>query len=101
MTSTGEVASATTAAVHLQTLGDSLQKRGLHARVGRTSGGLPQLIVVSTVVPTLSEVVFAAQGQGAWWFWWPWAERIAPVGELGTAVTRICRVLAPARRPQD
>ncbi|MEV6981969.1 hypothetical protein AB0M95_12015 [Sphaerisporangium sp. NPDC051017] len=100
MTSIGEVAgaaTAVTAVAHLQALGDSLQARGLHARVGETSGGIPQLIVVSTAVPTLSEVVFAAQGEGTWWFWWPWAERIAPVHELPTAVARVCGVLTPPR----
>ncbi|GII65785.1 hypothetical protein Skr01_58700 [Sphaerisporangium krabiense] len=101
MTAAGEVAGATTATAHLQALGDSLRARGLHARVGETSGGLPQLIVLSTAAPSLSEVVFAARSDGSWWFWWSWAERIAPVEELATAVTRVCGVLTPAGRARE
>ncbi|GAA3807097.1 hypothetical protein GCM10022226_29050 [Sphaerisporangium flaviroseum] len=88
----------TTAITHLQELGDHLQARGLHVRVGTTSNGIPQLIVVSTTVPTLSEVIFAAPRQGSWWYWWSWAERIASVDELPTTVTRVCQALTPVRR---
>ncbi|WP_214416876.1 hypothetical protein [Sphaerisporangium fuscum] len=96
MTTTDKVANATTATAHLQALGEVLQSRGLHVRVGATAGGLPQLIVISTAVPTLSEVILAAQRDGRWWFWWSWAERIAPIDDMATAVTQICRALTPA-----
>ncbi|MEU8272246.1 hypothetical protein AB0B89_34480 [Sphaerisporangium sp. NPDC049002] len=104
MTTTDKVASATTASTHLtatahlHALGEALQGRGLYVRVGATDGGLPQLIVVSTGVPTLSEVIFAAQRQGTWWFWWSWAERIAPVDDLSTTEARIRQALTPADR---
>ncbi|WP_405151618.1 hypothetical protein OG589_21210 [Sphaerisporangium sp. NBC_01403] len=107
MTTTDKVASATTAGepgtdqtatAHLQALGEALQARGLYVRVGATAGGLPQLIVISTVVPTLSEVIFAARRQGTWWFWWSWAERIAPVDDLATTEARIRQALTPPDR---
>jgi hypothetical protein len=97
MTTTDRVANATTAAIHLRELGELLQAQGLHVRVGETRGGLPQLIVISTTVPTLSEVIFATQREENWWFWWSWAERIAPVDDMPTAVTRIRDMLTPAR----
>jgi hypothetical protein len=53
--------------------------------------------VISTTVPTLSEVIFATQREENWWFWWSWAERIAPVDDMPTAVTRIRDMLTPAR----
>jgi hypothetical protein len=98
MTTTDQVESVTTATAYLHELGQSLQARGLHVRVGPTSSGVPQLIVVSTSVPTLSEVIFAARSEGSWWFWWSWAERIAPVDDTPATVTRICHMLTPARR---
>ncbi|GII76898.1 hypothetical protein Sru01_18800 [Sphaerisporangium rufum] len=94
---TGQVTVPAVAAAHLQDLGEQLRARGLHVRLGDTAGGLPQLIVISTAVPTLSEVVFAARGGGRWWFWWSWAERIAPVEDMPAAVALICRALTPRR----
>ncbi|MGH3067266.1 MAG: hypothetical protein ACRDMI_01615 [Streptosporangiaceae bacterium] len=32
----------------------------------------------------------------AGWFWWPWADRIAPVTDVGTAADTIVRVLCSA-----
>ncbi len=99
MTTADKVDDSTTATAHLRELGDLLLARGLHVRVGPTPSGLPQLIVISTMVPTLSEVIFAAPRKDRWWFWWSWAERIAPVDDLSTTVTRICQALTPASRP--
>ncbi|MFC6086674.1 hypothetical protein [Sphaerisporangium aureirubrum] len=89
---------ATAAARHLHLLGDHLQTRDLHTRVGSTHSGLPQLILVRTAVPTLSEIVYAAERAGTWWFWWSWAEPIAPVTDLTTAITRIHRLFASGAR---
>lgn len=94
---TGQVDTATTATAHLHSLGELLERRGLHVRLGTTPGGLPQLIVVSMAVPTVSEVIFASQRQGTWWFWWSWAERISPVDDLPTASARICHAVLPVR----
>ncbi|MFC7383840.1 hypothetical protein [Sphaerisporangium rhizosphaerae] len=98
MATADKVMSAATAADHLRRLGDLLRARGLHVRVGETRGGVPQLIVVSTSVPTLSEVIFAARAEESWWFWWAWAERIAPVDDPQTAATHVCQALRPAPR---
>ncbi|WP_248964877.1 hypothetical protein [Sphaerisporangium perillae] len=101
MATTDKVASAATAATHLRRLGELLRTRGLHVRVGATPGGLPQLIVISTAVPTLSEVIFAARRGESWWFWWSWAERIAPVEDLNATAARICHALTPSPRRHD
>ncbi|GGL10155.1 hypothetical protein Sme01_32480 [Sphaerisporangium melleum] len=91
------VATTATAADHLWRLGELLRTRGLHVRVGATAGGVPQLIVISMTVPTLSEVIFAARGGDHWWFWWSWAERIAPVTDTQAAVALVCDALRPRR----
>jgi len=40
----------------------------------------------------LAETVMAA----AEWFWWPWADRIAPAADVAAAADAIARVLALA-----
>lgn len=42
-----------------------------------------------------AEDVYAWRGQdGTWWYWWPWAERIAATEDLPAAVDRIEHALA-------
>ncbi|MFC4532876.1 hypothetical protein [Sphaerisporangium dianthi] len=101
MATADKVASAATATDHLRRLGELLRARGLHVRVGVTDGGVPQLIVVSTTVPTVSEVIFAARGGDQWWYWWSWAERIAPVEDPHATAARICHAMTPSPRRPD
>jgi len=52
------------------------------------------LHVVNPAAPRLAEDVYVGRSQdGLWWFWWPWAERIAPGKEVGTAAAMIAKVL--------
>ena len=41
----------------------------------------------------ITEFIYAAPEDGAWWFWWSWEslERIVPVGEVSVAVDKIAR----------
>jgi hypothetical protein len=69
--------------------------RGFTAQ-GAQSGRYPCVLVAHGSVPQLSETVYAAPADdGTWWFWWSWADRIAPIGKAETAAFKIAYVLAP------
>jgi hypothetical protein len=53
--------------------------------------------VINPEAATLTELISAAPLDGAWWFWWSWAERITPVNEVASATQRIQYVLTPAK----
>jgi hypothetical protein len=55
--------------------------------------GYPFLTVTNREVGWLSEVVFAAPADGEPWFWWSFAERIAPVTDVRDAADAVARVL--------
>jgi len=79
----------------LEGLAAELTKHGLMTRLMAPVGGVPSLHVVNPVVSRLAEDVYVGRTQdGLWWFWWPWAERIAPGDQLGTAAAVIARVLS-------
>ncbi|HET9897030.1 MAG TPA: hypothetical protein VFQ44_19015 [Streptosporangiaceae bacterium] len=78
----------------LEVLGEELAKRGLRTTVVSLSGRVPSLHVVNPTAARLAEDVYVGRSQdGLWWFWWPWAERIAPGDEAGEAAAVIARVL--------
>ena len=60
-----------------------------------TPGGrVPSLHVVNPAVSRLAEDVYVGRSQdGQWWFWWPWAERIARDDAVAEAAAAIARVL--------
>ena len=49
----------------------------------------PHLAITNRAHKALTENIYAAEG----WFWWGWAERIAPVTEITQAAGVIMRVL--------
>jgi hypothetical protein len=55
----------------------------------RSAGRRPHLHITNRDAAVLTENIYAADG----WFWWGWAERIAPVDDLATAVAAIAQVL--------
>ncbi len=56
---------------------------------------MPSLHVVNPAAAALAEDVYAGPGRdGQWWFWWSWAERIAPGADVAAAATQIRRVLS-------
>ena len=87
---------AGTARSHLEPLAEALSKRGLLASVTRIGDGPSFIDVVNREAPDLAESIFAAQTGGDWWFWWSWAERIAPATDIEPTADRIARVLASA-----
>jgi hypothetical protein len=79
----------------LECLAEELAKHGLVTRLLTPTGRVPSLHVVNPAVSRLAEDVYAGRSQdGLWWFWWPWAERIAPGDQLATAAAQIARVLS-------
>jgi hypothetical protein len=83
------------AAAQLGALADNLAGRGFAAHLTQ-AGKHPCISVASRSVPQLSETVYAAPApDGGWWFWWSWADRIAPVSEVESAAFKIAYVLTP------
>jgi hypothetical protein len=81
---------------YLEPLAEALSKRGLYARVTRIGDGPSFVEVINRDAPDLAESIFAAQTAGEWWFWWSWAERIAPAKEIESTAGKIAHVLASA-----
>ena len=78
----------------LEGLATELTRRGLRTRVMSRQGRVPSLHVVNPRVSRLAEDVYVGRSQdGMWWFWWPWAERIASGDNAAQAADRIARVL--------
>ncbi len=78
----------------LEALAADLKDRGFTTKI-TPYGRYPSVDVVNSAASRLSEQVYAALApDGAVWFWWSWAERIAPIGEPGAAAATIARVLA-------
>jgi hypothetical protein len=79
----------------LEGLAAELAEGGLRTRIATPPGRLPSLHVVNPAATALAEDVYAGVGgDGEWWFWWSWAERIAASEDLDGAARQIRRVLA-------
>lgn len=76
-------------------LADELAARGFEAQLITPGGRRPSLAVRNPAAPILAEDVLA----DAECYWWPWAERIAPVADLTAAADRVARVLAAVNEP--
>ncbi|RFS85678.1 hypothetical protein D0T12_11805 [Actinomadura spongiicola] len=90
---TGTTAPTKTRIEYLEELGDELVARGLRARLVLPRGQSPTLHVLNPDVSALTENILAEEAADGWWYWWSWAERIAPATEPTTAADRIARVL--------
>jgi hypothetical protein len=85
-----------TARNYLEPLAAMLSERGFLARITRVGEGPNFIEVINRDAPELAESIFAAPADREWWFWWSWAERIAPVAEIELAAGKIAHVLASA-----
>lgn len=72
----------------LERLAAALGTRGYQSHLVTTDSA-PWLAVRNPQAAMLSEKVTAR----ADWFWWPWADRIAPTVEVDQAANRVARVL--------
>jgi hypothetical protein len=79
----------------LEGLAEVLARHGLRVSLMAPPGRVPSLHVVNPAASVLAEDVYTGRGRdGAWWFWWPWAERIASGEDLEGAAALIKQVLA-------
>jgi hypothetical protein len=84
----------------LEGLAAALASHGLTSTLTSPAGRVPSLHVVNPLASRLAEDVYIGRSQdGACWFWWPWAERIAPGDDLRAAAALIARVLAARDQP--
>lgn len=81
---------------HLADLEAVLLTAGLRVTRASRDGHTPPHLSVSAGVPQLAEQIYCEPAEGDWWFWWSWAERIAPVTDAATALRKIHRVITPA-----
>ena len=95
-----------TETVHrLDMLAGTLTERGMGVSLVAPAGRVPRLQVAHPASDGETGDVYASRGRnGNWWFWWPWAERIAEEGDLDAAAAIIedalaARLLLNGRRP--
>jgi hypothetical protein len=87
---------------HLEDLRRELTGRGWTTRLMQPEGRSPALFVQNPdpqVMALNDHVLVAPLPGGACWFWWPWASRIAPAGEVTQAADRVTHVLRSAPAP--
>ena len=86
-----------TAHAQADALAKALAARGFVTVVYKTGGHLSHPCVEVTSgrwrLVEITEFIYLAPEDGAWWFWWSWdeLERIVPVGEVSEAVNKIAR----------
>jgi hypothetical protein len=80
----------------LEELAGRLSSEGLCARLDEPLGRPPSLHVINPDAPAAEEHVIVETVSEESWFWWAWAERIAPAGDLDGAIIGIRRVLGAA-----
>ncbi|MCW2919720.1 MAG: hypothetical protein JWN52_7788 [Actinomycetia bacterium] len=84
-----------TAIDHLDQLAERLRADGWEAWLTVSSSHLPYVLVLNPKMRALNdEVIAAPDAAGDWWYWWSWAERIAPVDDAAQVVVWVARVLA-------
>lgn len=84
-----------TSLARLEDLAAVLAHRGLRTQLLTPPGRLPSLHVVNPAACALTEDVYAGRSRdGAWWYWWSWAERITSSEDVEGAAALIEHVLA-------
>ncbi|MBA9005161.1 MULTISPECIES: hypothetical protein [Thermomonospora] len=77
---------------HLDDLARALSRHGHLTMI--VTDGVPRLTVLNRAEPDRYATVICERGPGGEpWFWWSWADRIAPVADLDHAATVIDRSL--------
>jgi hypothetical protein len=78
----------------LERLAGALARRGMDVSLVAPPGRVPRLQVGHPGADGVTGDVYVARCRdGNWWFWWPWAERIAAECELDAAAGVIEREL--------
>jgi hypothetical protein len=74
----------------LEKLAAELASLGFETRLAVPQGHVPSLAITNPQATALSETVVAGED----WFWWSWAEKVAPVADASEAAGVIARVLS-------
>lgn len=83
------------AMAQLEALSADLAERGFGTH---TAPAVHKLHVANRAVPEVCDDISTAPAEdGAWWFWWSWGDRIAPVTDVGAAAFKIAYVLTPTQ----
>ncbi|MQY02874.1 hypothetical protein [Actinomadura macrotermitis] len=91
---TGTAALVKSRIEYLEELGAELARRGMRVRVTQPRGQAPSLHVTNPDASALAENILAEEGADGWWYWWSWAERVAPAADVAGAADLVVRVLA-------
>jgi hypothetical protein len=79
----------------LERLAETLSRRGMWATLVAPPARVPRLQVVHPVPGGVTGDIYVSRCRnGSWWFWWPWAERIAEERDLDAAAAAIEQALA-------
>jgi len=86
-------------AAELEKLAAELDGKTYVVTLETVQGRRPCLSITNRHATQLTEFIYAAPGgDGQWWFWWGWAQRIAVVSDIAAAaVDRALRVLGGNR----
>ena len=78
----------------LEKLASELDGKAYSVTLVTATGRRPCLSITNRKAVQLTEFIYAAPADdGDTWFWWGWAQRIAPVIDLATAAAAVDRVL--------
>ena len=93
--------SDTAGTAELEKLAGELDGKAYVITLETAAGRRPCLSIANRRTMQRTEFIYAAPADDqAWWFWWGWAQRIAPVADLtaaAVAVDRVLRVLGGSR----
>jgi len=96
--SNGHVGQVRDGVACLDALAAHMHARGWTAYIGTPAGRLAFLSVHNPHDRAECRDIIAAPGGDHWWYWFSWAERIAPVHAPATAAEAIIRAV---QRPAD
>jgi hypothetical protein len=80
---------STAGTAELEKLAAELDSQKYAVSLVTSDGRRSHLTITNRKALQLTENIYCAEG----WFWWGWAERIAPVADLAAAAATIARVL--------
>jgi hypothetical protein len=83
------------AAGQLRLLADDLERRGFVVSVTGADGGARLTVVSNAVAQVDASLSIAPDDNGAWWFWWPWGDRLALACDVEAAAFKVAYVLTP------
>lgn len=90
-----EIGEATSPRAALEQLAAALDSREYATTLLTSHGQTPRLTVVSRLTTALAEDIYAGNG----WYWWGWAEQLAPIADVPSAAHKIATVLRTIPEP--